>query len=161
MASIACCSVSKILVVWTREFFANSITRSRSYMMALLAKITAITAENAAVSLREIRKFAKADNRSSEALGRPKGVNNYTPPAYRSGLAVDLCQKPTSILATRNDGKDNRRPRYLGGRSGQRRASGSKIGRASRQTTPYICRTAQDGRKWTPAQPWNYPRELT
>src|SRR6185503_13945779 len=79
MASIACCSVSKILVVWTREFFANSITRSRSYMMALLAKITAITAANAAVSLREIRKFAKADNRSSEALGRPKGVKQLYP----------------------------------------------------------------------------------
>jgi hypothetical protein len=33
------CSVFKMSVVWMRAFLANSITRSRSYRMALLTRI--------------------------------------------------------------------------------------------------------------------------
>jgi hypothetical protein len=58
---IAFCSVSNTSVVWTRQFLAHSITRSLSYTIALLANMTTSRAANAAISLREIGKFAKAD----------------------------------------------------------------------------------------------------
>jgi hypothetical protein len=48
-------------MVWTRQSWAHSITRSLSNTIALLANTTTTTAENAAISLREIGKFAKAD----------------------------------------------------------------------------------------------------